>query len=109
VVSPANSFGFMDGGIDWRYSERFGWQLMERLQQVIKGEDYFGELLVGQAIILETNDEMKKIPYLISAPTMRVPLDVSNSPNAYLAFKATLMEGDYVTFLIFSCSSFFFS
>jgi hypothetical protein len=24
VVSPANSFGFMDGGIDLRYSDRFG-------------------------------------------------------------------------------------
>lgn len=29
VVSPANSFGFMDGGIDMidmLYSQRFGWQ-----------------------------------------------------------------------------------
>ncbi len=25
IVSPANSFGFMDGGIDLAYSERFGW------------------------------------------------------------------------------------
>ncbi len=35
-----------DGGIDWVLSERFGWQLSERLQEIIKGEDYFGELLV---------------------------------------------------------------
>lgn len=26
-VSPANSFGFMDGGIDMAYSLHFGWQL----------------------------------------------------------------------------------
>jgi len=26
-VSPANSFGFMDGGIDMAYSSRFGWQM----------------------------------------------------------------------------------
>lgn len=71
---------------------------MDRLQQIIKGEEYFGELLVGQAVILETNDETQKIKYLISAPTMRVPLDVSDTPNAYLAFKATLMEGDYIKF-----------
>ena len=27
IVSPANSFGFMDGGIDYCYSEHFGWQM----------------------------------------------------------------------------------
>lgn len=26
-VSPANSFGFMDGGIDMAYSLHFGWQM----------------------------------------------------------------------------------
>ena len=26
-VSPANSFGFMDGGIDMAYSQHFGWQM----------------------------------------------------------------------------------
>ena len=25
VVSPANSFGFMDGGIDMLYGQYFGW------------------------------------------------------------------------------------
>ena len=33
VVSPANSFGFMDGGIDMLYSRHFGWQVQERLQK----------------------------------------------------------------------------
>jgi O-acetyl-ADP-ribose deacetylase (regulator of RNase III) len=27
VVSPANSFGFMDGGLDYALSVRFGWDL----------------------------------------------------------------------------------
>ena len=27
IVSPANSFGFMDGGIDMVYSRHFGWQM----------------------------------------------------------------------------------
>ena len=27
VVSPANSFGFMDGGIDMLYSQFFGWHV----------------------------------------------------------------------------------
>ena len=27
IVSPANSFGFMDGGIDYAYSDHFGWHM----------------------------------------------------------------------------------
>jgi O-acetyl-ADP-ribose deacetylase (regulator of RNase III) len=33
IVSPANSFGFMDGGIDLVYSQHFGWGLQERLRE----------------------------------------------------------------------------
>jgi O-acetyl-ADP-ribose deacetylase (regulator of RNase III) len=88
IISPANSFGFMDGGIDLIYSLFFGWQLQERLQKSIV-EQYDGELPVGQALIMETNNE--EIPYLISAPTMRLPADVSDSVNAYLAFRASIL------------------
>ncbi len=62
VVSPANSFGFMDGGIDMLYSRRFGWQVQERLQDLIQTEHH-GELLVGAAEIVETD---APIPFLIS-------------------------------------------
>lgn len=68
IISPANSFGFMDGGIDLVYSRRFGWQLQERLQKLLRDE-YDGELPVGMAVLLGTDDP--GIPYLISAPTMR--------------------------------------
>ena len=87
VVSPANSFGFMDGGIDLVYSKRFGWELQERLQQLLRSE-HDGELPVGQAVIVPTYD--KDIPLLISAPTMRIPMDVSGTVNAYLAFRAVI-------------------
>src|SRR5437868_2455500 len=87
IVSPANSFGFMDGGIDLAYSRRFGWELQARLQALLR-EEYDGELLVGQAVLLETHDDT--IPYLISAPTMRVPMNVAGTVNAYLAFRAVL-------------------
>ena len=33
LVSPANSFGYMDGGIDLVYSMHFGWHVQERLQE----------------------------------------------------------------------------
>src|SRR5262245_52878699 len=71
VVSPANSFGFMDGGIDYLYSSFFGWRVQDRLQKLIR-ERHHGELLVGTAEIVETDNA--KIPYLIAAPTMRVPM-----------------------------------
>lgn len=48
---------------------------------------------VGQAVIIDTKDPEGTIKYLVSAPTMRVPEDVRETPNAFLAFKATLMEG----------------
>lgn len=90
IVSPANSFGFMDGGIDYAISERLGWDLQVELQNKIKNTDE-GELLVGQSMTLETGD--KQIPYLISAPTMRVPMNFNiwTSLNAYLAMKVTLI------------------
>jgi O-acetyl-ADP-ribose deacetylase (regulator of RNase III) len=87
IVSPANSFGYMDGGIDLVYVQRFGWELQDRLQSHLK-EQHDGELPVGQATIVETLDT--DIPYLISAPTMRVPTNVSTTLNAYLAFRAAI-------------------
>jgi O-acetyl-ADP-ribose deacetylase (regulator of RNase III) len=87
IVSPANSFGYMDGGIDLVYVQRFGWELQDRLQSHLK-EQHDGELPVGQATIVETLD--REIPYLISAPTMRAPANVSTTLNAYLAFRAAI-------------------
>src|SRR5579871_49495 len=55
LVSPANSFGFMDGGIDAAYTDRFGPGLSQRLREIIKTKHH-GELLVGQAQIVSTHD-----------------------------------------------------
>lgn len=87
IVSPANSFGYMDGGIDLAYSYRFGWHLQERLQEVIRNE-HDGELPVGQAVIIPTRHD--DIRWLISAPTMRVPMVIASTVNAYLAFRAVI-------------------
>lgn len=90
IVSPANSFGFMDGGLDLLISETFGWHLQENLQKEIwKLEEK--ELLIGKSITIATGND--KVPYLISAPTMRVPMsfNIATSVNAYLAMKAILI------------------
>lgn len=88
IISPANSFGIMDGGIDLAYTKYFGKQLPERLQQYIK-TNFYGELPVGQAVIIPTINE--NIRYLISAPTMRIPQNVQKTANAFLAFRACLI------------------
>jgi len=89
IVSPANSFGFMNGGIDYFLSEELGWHVMERVQEKIRGE-FDSELLVGQSLIVPTDHA--DFPYLISAPTMRVPMALMTntvmSANVYLAAKA---------------------
>jgi len=89
VVSPANSYGFMDGGLDYWITRQLGGRVQATIQQLI-AEKYDGELLVGQAVIVETGND--KIPYCISAPTMRVPLILSDSVNVYLAAKATFLK-----------------
>lgn len=94
VVSPANSFGFMDGGIDMLYSLRFGWQVQERLQDAIRAHHH-GELLVGAAEIVETDGE---IPFLVAAPTMRVPMILHDTVNPYLAARAALLLVKHGTF-----------
>jgi O-acetyl-ADP-ribose deacetylase (regulator of RNase III) len=88
IVSPANSFGFMDGGIDAVYTYQFGGGVQDRLREVI-ARDHDGELPVGLAVIVPT--EHPAIPWCISAPTMRVPCDVADTVNAYLAFRAALL------------------
>jgi O-acetyl-ADP-ribose deacetylase (regulator of RNase III) len=96
IVSPANSFGYMDGGLDLSISQFFGWHVQERLQELIRSK-YHGELLVGQAEIVETDHA--DIPYVISAPTMRVPMILGETTvNVYLAMRAILLLITQATF-----------
>jgi|SRR5271155_3464872 O-acetyl-ADP-ribose deacetylase (regulator of RNase III) len=88
VVSPANSFGYMDGGIDQAYRNFFGMKVQHRVRGKIHA-DHFGELPVGQAVIVETDHPL--LPFLIVAPTMRVPDRIGDTVNVYLAFRAALI------------------
>jgi len=88
MVSPANSFGVMDGGIDKSIHETLGSAVQARVFERIR-EHHHGELHVGVAEIVDTDDE--RWPMLVVAPTMRVPEDVSRTVNAYVAFRAILL------------------
>jgi O-acetyl-ADP-ribose deacetylase (regulator of RNase III) len=87
IVSPANSFGFMDGGIDAVYSMR--WPHIQKVLQEELLANHYGEMPVGSAVIVPTGDAA--IPWCVSAPTMRVPMDIRGTVNAYLAFRAALI------------------
>ncbi|GAB2191961.1 macro domain-containing protein [Sessilibacter sp. MAH2] len=89
MVSPANSFGYMDGGLDLAIRYELGDIVEERAQGAILN-NHHGELPVGVAEIIETDN--KKWPFLICAPTMRIPTNISETLSAYLAFRAILLE-----------------
>src|SRR4051794_31515462 len=55
VVSPANSFGFLDGGVDDLYRRHFGGDLQDRVQGMIR-ERHGGELVVGNADAVPTGN-----------------------------------------------------
>lgn len=95
-VSPANSFGFMNGGIDAVYTRHFGPHLQENLQKEIKRE-FHGELPVGQAALVWNRKDGEaptttKFSCMIAAPTMRVPTILPMDTIApYLATRAALI------------------
>ena len=86
IVSPANSYGFMDGGIDLAYSHYFGPHLQEKVFQAISLRPE-GFLPVGASLMVRT--ENQEIPYLIVAPTMKLPGPVP-AGNCYHAMVAIL-------------------
>lgn len=89
LVSPANSFGFMDGGIDAQYTDYFGSTVQDALRLRIL-QKHHGELLVGQAEVVETHHP--EHPFLVAAPTMRVPMALdAKSINPYLATRAVVL------------------
>ena len=89
LAVPSNAFGFTDGGADMEISkEIFDWGLQDNLRKQIK-QHHGGELLVGQAMVMPTGSS--RFRYVVVAPTMRVPADVSGGTNAYLAMRGVLL------------------
>ena len=88
MVSPANSFGIMDGGLDAAIRDTLGHGVQRAVQARILA-DFHGELPIGTAVLVETGHA--SWPFLIAAPTMRVPESVAQTVNAYLAFRAVLL------------------
>lgn len=102
VVSAANSFGLMDGGVDQCITDYFGVQMMKRVQQMVI-EEYWGEQPVGTSMIVRGNENyefdtsipnkavLKKNKYVAHTPTMRIPMDINKTSYVYSAMKAMLV------------------
>lgn len=95
IVSPGNSYGLMDGGVDGVIA--YGLDMIDRTTVRPAIQKYFqGEQPVGTSIIFKTPaseiqpDKPPAFKYLAHTPTMRVPKNVNYSDNAYLAFRALL-------------------
>ena len=88
LVSPANSFGMMDGGMDGAITKFFGSSLEERVQKRIL-EDYLGEQPIGTSMIVKTGHPQH--PFLAHTPTMRVPMQIKGTDIPYVAMWAMLL------------------
>lgn len=86
VVSPANSYGFMDGGIDAAFRKFFGAAVEIRVREAI-GRRQEGYLPIGASLVVLTGNA--RIPYMIVAPTMVAP-ETIESQNCYRAMRAVL-------------------
>jgi O-acetyl-ADP-ribose deacetylase (regulator of RNase III) len=98
-VSPANSLGFMDGGIDAAYRRMFpGCEPIVKSaiakigQRTNLGRAY---LRVGSVFWQQVKSGGT---YLVTAPTMFLPHNVSQTQNAYWAMRAILMAYDRIRF-----------
>ena len=78
MVSAANSFGLMDGGVDLAITRFFGQTLQDQVQRSIL-EEYLGEQPVGTSFIIETDHP--KHPFM----------EIAHTDNVYLAMKAMLL------------------
>lgn len=88
LVCPANSFGDMGGGLDKIVDDYFGGAAQNALMATIR-EQFWGEFPVGVAVVIPM--EHRRFPFLIAAPTMRIPGSIEGTVNAYLAMRAILV------------------
>lgn len=95
VVTAGNSFGYCDGGIDgaintWLSSyDPTGDRIDVQVRSIIH-EVYYGEQPLGTCLFVPTKH--LQVKWLLHVPTMKVPEDVSKTYNAYIAFRAVLVN-----------------
>lgn len=87
IVSPANSYGLMDGGFDLAITKHFGDQLQKRVQKYII-HNFYGEQPVGTSFIIDAGKDNQ---FLIHTPTMRTPQKIRDPLVIYQCMRTSLM------------------
>lgn len=82
-------YGGVDGYLNTHLSAYTPNKYIQEDVKNIINNDYYGELPIGSSILVKTQHPKHK--QLIYSPTMRVAEDVSNSINAYIAFRSALV------------------
>ena len=88
VVSPANSYGIMDGGYDEAITAWFGESLMKKVQQYII-DNFYGEQPLCTSFIIDTDVQGVK---LIHTPTMRIPSMITDNRIVYHCTRSCLIS-----------------
>lgn len=99
IVSPANSLGFMNGGIDDIYMDMFP-GIQKTVQDEIAKFNITASigrkaLPIGSTIIVQTKNA--KTPYLCCTPTMFLPSKLGEADNVYWAFMSLLQTFKHYT------------
>ncbi|KAA9166830.1 phage tail protein [Amycolatopsis acidicola] len=90
IVSPANSYGWMRGGIDAVYARAFP-GVEQNVRSAVLAL-HGGELPIGEAVVVPTGEPAPA--WLISAPTMREPGErlPEDTVHPYLAARAVFLR-----------------
>lgn len=100
IVSPANSFGMMDGGYDLgitNFYKSIGVNIIKRVQEKIF-EYYLGEQPIATVLPLNMSYDFgstNNIPSLLHIPTMRTPMNIRFTNIPYMCMKELLLYLDY--------------
>lgn len=91
LISPANAYGDLRGGIDIIYFQLLGkYQLQDKIKDTIKTQA-FGEIHLGDYLMVPLDIVEAKPKILILCPTMTVPTELSQkSRNPYLFMRAVI-------------------
>ena len=94
IVSPANSFGLMDGGYDAAITEYFGEELQEEVQRKIRS-CWHGDQPVGTCLPV-------KIPFfegkfLLHTPTMRTPSAIADHSIIYTCMRTAILTASDIS------------
>lgn len=92
IVSPANSLGFMDGGIDMVYMQMFP-GIQDTVQARIKTFNITTALgrytlPIGSAMLVPTGNNL--CPLLACVPTMFLPEKITGTRNIYWAIRGLM-------------------